>query len=362
MTFINPPRRVLVIVTRRIGDVLLATPVVRSLKRAWPQSEIDALVFAGGAVALDANPDVHQVHVIAERPKLSQHIVFIGKIYRRYDLAVSLVPGDRPTFYAWAAGKRRVGLLLDTQKESWKRRFLHEWAPYDLNEKHTLLTHLAVLAPLQVPPSAELVTAWRDSDAEVARAAVAPLQGRPYVVLHLFPKFTYKMWHEAGWTALARWVHSRGYAVVLTGGADAEELAYVNNIATRMTPAPLNLAGKLSFAQSACVLAGARAYIGPDTAMTHAAAALDIPVVTFFGPTDPLKWAPWPRHHPAAHTPWRRLGDQAQGKLRVLQGRAACAPCNKEGCERRVTSPSDCLLALPANDVIHALNSLLESA
>ena len=40
----TPPRRVLVIVTRRIGDVLLATPVIRSLKHAWPDAAIDAVV------------------------------------------------------------------------------------------------------------------------------------------------------------------------------------------------------------------------------------------------------------------------------------------------------------------------------
>jgi heptosyltransferase-3 len=354
------PRRVLVIVTRRLGDVLLATPVLRSLKRAWPDARIDALVFAGGAAALEANPDVSAMHVIGERPALLQHLVFVARLFRRYDLALSLVPGDRPTFYAWAAGRRRVGLLLDTKKEAWKQRLLHQWVTYDLSEKHTLLTHLGALAPLSVPPLTELVAAWGDSDAAAARNALAPLKGQRHAVLHLYPKFAYKMWHEAGWLAVAQWLHERGYAVVLTGSADAGELAYVNAIASRMA-APLNLAGRLTFAQSACVLAEASAYVGPDTAMTHLAAALNVPAVTFFGPTDPLKWAPWPQGHPATHTPWRRLGDQTHGKLAVLQGRAACAPCNKEGCGRRVTSHSDCLMALPAEDVVQALASLLET-
>ncbi|MCX7169186.1 MAG: LPS core biosynthesis protein, partial [Proteobacteria bacterium] len=41
------PRRILLACTQRIGDVLLATPLVRSLKRAWPAAEIDMLVFQG---------------------------------------------------------------------------------------------------------------------------------------------------------------------------------------------------------------------------------------------------------------------------------------------------------------------------
>ena len=65
-----PPRRILVIVTRRIGDVLLATPLIRSLKQAWPQAQIEALVFEGTQGVLAGNPDMAAVHTIAERPDL----------------------------------------------------------------------------------------------------------------------------------------------------------------------------------------------------------------------------------------------------------------------------------------------------
>src|SRR6187549_477607 len=110
----NSPRRVLVIITRRIGDVLLATPVFHSLRQMWPDATIDALVFSSTAAALTANADVNEIRVIPERPSFLRHIVFIIKLFRRYDLALSLVAGDRPTLYAWLAGRRRVGLLLPT--------------------------------------------------------------------------------------------------------------------------------------------------------------------------------------------------------------------------------------------------------
>ena len=53
--------RILVISLRRIGDLLLTTPLIRSLRRAWPDSEIDVLVFdnTGGIVA--GNPDISNV-------------------------------------------------------------------------------------------------------------------------------------------------------------------------------------------------------------------------------------------------------------------------------------------------------------
>jgi heptosyltransferase III len=354
-----PPRRVLVIVTRRIGDVLLATPVIRSLKRAWPEATIDALVFNSTAGVLSANADVTHIHAIPERPGVLQHLVFITKLFKRYDLAVSLVPGDRPTLYAWLAGRKRVGLLLDTRKESWKRRLLDHWVAYDLSAKHTVLTYLAVLGPLGVAPVAQITASWRDDDQRRAAQLLAPLGESRYVVLHLYPKFNYKKWSDDGWIALARWIADRGLRIVLTGGSDADERDYVQRLAGNMN-APLNLAGQLSLNESACILARAAAYVGPDTALTHMAAALGIPTVTLFGPTDPVKWGPWPKDHDASRTPWRRFGDQACGNVRVLQGRAACVPCGHEGCAGHVASFSDCLLQLPPARVIQALNEFIK--
>ena len=355
-----PPRRVLVIVTRRMGDVLLATPVIRSLKHAWPQATLDALVFSGTEGMLTANTDIARIHAIPERPSLLQHFVFIAKLFKRYDLALSLVPGDRPTFYAFFAGRNSMGLLLDTPKESWKRRFLDHWVAYDLASKHTVLTYLSLLGPLGVAPLAEVTPGWREVDQHHADAMLASLGEERFVVLHLYPKFNYKMWSDAGWIELARWITDRGLRIVLTGSDEAAELDYLNRLASRMS-APLNLAGQLTLNETACVLARATAYVGPDTALTHMAAALGVPTVTFFGPTDPVKWGPWPKgyeYHGANCSPWRRFGDQSCGHVRLLQGSAACVPCGNEGCERHVGSFSDCLLQLPAARVILALSEV----
>ena len=352
-----PPRRVLVIITRRIGDVLLATPVFRSLRHAWPDATIDALVFSSTTAVLAANPDVNHIRAIPERPGILQHIVFIAKLFRRYDLALSLVAGDRPTLYAYCAGRKRVGLLLPTQKERWKQRFLQQWAPYDLAEKHTVLTHLSLLVPLGITAIPEVTASWNSADEHTVAPLLAPLKHERFIVLHLYPKFNYKMWSDAGWLELARWISAQGLRIVLTGSSDAVEITYVARLAQQMDT-PLNLAGQLTLGESACVIAQATAYVGPDTALTHMAAALGVPTVAFFGPTDPLKWGPWPKGTGAGSTPWRRFGDQVAGNVSIVQGNVSCVPCNKEGCERHVASFSDCLLALPVTRVINALRQV----
>jgi heptosyltransferase-3 len=91
------------------------------------------------------------------------------------------------------------------------------------------------------------------------------------------------------------------------------------------------------------------------------AAALGVPTVALYGPTNPVKWGPWPKHHASNANPWGRVGSQAVGRVRLIQGSAPCAPCGKEGCDRNVASFSDCLQQLPAEKVIAAIESAIKS-
>lgn len=351
------PGRILVVVTRRIGDVLLATPLIRSLKQAWPAAEIDVLVFAGTQGVLVANPDIQTVYTVAERPGMAQHLALLLTLFKRYDLALSLLPGDRPTLYAWLTGRRSIGLLIDQPGQRWKQRLLNQWVALDAVNTHTVRAHLALAGALDIPVVSDVVVAWSSTDT----AVVNTLLGKPcapLAVLHPYPKFRYKMWHPQGWVEVARWLLDNGFRVALTGSPDADERAYVDAIAQQLPGTVINAAGKLTLGGTAALLARAQFYVGPDTAVTHMAAATGVPVITLFGPSDPVKWGPWPRGHDAATNPWQRLGDQRSGNVQLLQGRAACVPCGHEGCERRIGSASDCLLAIPVSTVINCLKTM----
>jgi heptosyltransferase-3 len=355
----SPPRSVLIIVTRRIGDVLLATPLVRSVKRAWPHAALDVLVFEGTQGAIGANPDVRRILAVPERPGLLAHLAFMAKLLRRYDIALSTLHGDRPTFYAFLAGRWRAGLLNVAPGEHWKRWLLHRWTPFDNRNTHTVRMKLALAPLLGIEPRGEVVAAWREDEARRAQALLGGANAGAIAVLHPYPKFNYKMWHRAGWIEVAAWLAARGHRIVLTGGAEPPEVSYVADLARAMPPGTLNLAGRLSLGEATCVLARAAVYLGPDTALTHLAAALGVPTLALYGPTDPVKWGPWPKNHSAAANPWARVGSQTVGRVRLMQGNAPCAPCDLEGCERHVESFSDCLQHLPASRVVAALESLL---
>jgi heptosyltransferase III len=358
----NAPESVLVVVTQRIGDVLLATPLIRSVKRAWPHTAVDALVFEGTEGAIAANPDIRRVLTIPLRPGRLAHLRFIWRLLRRYGVALSVQAGMRPTLYAFLAGRWRAGMHLPTRKGPWKRHLLNKWVLFDNLNIHTVPMSLALADVIGAPRTGEIVVSWSAEEEQRASQVLGDDSGNPLAVLHTYPKYNYKMWHRDGWIEVARWLSARGFRLALTGSGDAEEVAYVDDIARAMPAGTINAAGRLTLGASACLVSRARIYVGPDTAMTHVAAALGVPTVALYGPTNPVKWGPWPRGHAPDASPWQRCGSQRAGNVFLLQGNGACVPCHLDGCERNIRSFSDCLQELSAGRVVAAVERLLDTA
>jgi len=178
-------------------------------------------------------------------------------------------------------------------------------------------------------------------------------------VLHVHPMYAYKAWRREAWVELADWLIKQGMRIVLTGGNSAEEIAKVRKLLELLPRDTVDVTGKLSFSAVACLLSKARAYVGPDTVVTHLAAALGTPTVALFGPSNPVKWGPWPKGFGENRNPYRMKDTQLVYNVMLLQGAGDCVPCMEEGCERHIASLSDCLHKLPSASAIAALCELL---
>lgn len=345
-----PPRpRILVIALRRLGDVLLTTPLIASLRRAWPDATIDALVFADTAGILQGNPDINNVVAMPARRTWTQSLKLAAQLWRGYDLAVSTQSGDRPTFFALVAGRRRVALVEQTFNGRMKQRLLDRALVYEpgVHRVEEMLRLADLLGVDRVPRMV----------APRARASDAVPTG-DYAVIHAVPMFRYKQWTASGWRDLAAALSARGLTVVATGGPAADEHAYLDDVWAGA--AVTRLDGKLDWAQLSGLLAGARVYVGPDTSVTHLAAASGCPTIALYGPTDPRLWGPWPAD--GLETMWAATGKiQRRGNVALVQNAFPCTPCQLEGCERRLESYSACLDALTAGQVLEALDQALRS-
>lgn len=345
--------RILVVALRRLGDVLLTTPLIRSVKRAFPDAAIDALVFAGTEGILAGNPDLKNILTIPSRAKLGATLALLQQIAKRYDLALSTQTGDRPTTFAAIAGRQSAGLVEANGFAAAAKRVLLSRSCVTARDQHRVCDILQLTDLLGIPAVAEVVC-----PSGSVRPGLAPAQS--YAVLHAAPMFIYKRWTAEGWRQLAVALRARGLAIVVTGAAS--DRAYLDDLwqGGDGLADVIRLDGALTWPELAAVIAAARVYIGPDTAITHLAAASGAPTVALYGPTDPRLWGPWP--HGGLDHAWAPSGTiQRRGNVVLVQNPLPCLPCQQEGCDRRRDSHSQCLDALAAAQVVAAVDEALST-
>jgi heptosyltransferase III len=339
--------RVLVVALRRLGDVLLTTPLIRSVKRAYPQASIDALVFAGTEGILSGNPDLAGIVTIPQRPGLRKTLALMRRIARRYDLALSTQTGDRPTALAFIAGRQSAGVLEATGLVAAVKRLGLGRSFATDPDRHRVLDILRLADVLGIAAHAEIVC-----PTGAVRPTLTPAQ--PYAVVHAAPMFTYKRWTHDGWRKLAPALRERGLGTVITGAMTDRN--YLDDIWRDSDVVRLD--GKLEWPELSAVIERARVYIGPDTAITHLAAATGTPTVALYGPSNPQLWGPWPVG--GLDQPWAAAGTiQRRGNVWLVQNPLPCLPCQLEGCERRLDSHSQCLDELSVGQVVSAVDQAL---
>lgn len=355
-------RSVLVVVTRQIGDVLLTTPLIRQARQTWPEARIDVLGFAGTLGMLRGNGDVARLIEVPARPGWAGTLRIAHQLLRRYDLALVADPGDRAHLIGFLAARERTGLLsAEGGSNWWKRRLLLHavTSAGDLGERHV------------VPEKAQLLSPWT-SPADPVPAVVAPaaaplppaLQARlapGYIVMHTPSMWPYKQWPLAHYRQLAAFLAAAGRQVVLTGSMGAHDRACVAALDGAAPPERLVDAGALDFNQLAGLLQGAALYIGPDTSVSHLAAACGIPVLAIFGPTNPQRWAPWPGGTQPVKFE-RRSPAQTVGNVTLMQSALPCVPCGRAGCEDHRQSPTECLPGIEPGRVAAQVLELLSAA
>lgn len=353
----SPPHSILVICARRIGDALLTTPLINTLKTNWPDAAIDVLAFEGIEGILRHNSDIRRIITIPEQQPLYQKMAFLWKMWNQYDLAISTQTGDRPTLYAFIAGRKSIGPCTQ-HSEKWKKLLLNAYVDFDGANTHIITQNLKLCERLGLAPIYDVKLAWAAKDEVTLAKKCSFDMTKPYIVIHPVPKFKYKMWHQPGWIHVSKWITQQNIQVVFTAGHSLLEQEYIQQICQHLPLNATNFAGKLTLSELAFLLTNASAYVGVDTVTTHMAAASGIPTIAIFGPTSPAVWGPWPVGC-RDRKPFQEKGSQQHNNVTLLQSdEPACIPCQQEGCFRHQNSESICLNLFPAEKVVTALKEL----
>jgi heptosyltransferase-3 len=301
--------RVLVINVCRIGDTLLATPILRALKQACPRGTLACLAHPQRAALLEGLPFLDEVGTITA--KLAPLRGWWGK---RWDYA--LVYGhDAPLVrYATRVAQRVVAFR---QKDEALNRRLWRAVTEPATPTHAVHGRMLLAEALGVKvedprlacaPNADeraAARAWLEARLPAPRAPLAGFQ------VASFPTKAYRDWPVEAFAALARRllaVHPRAGIVILGG---PESRARADALVAQLGPRVVSAAGAFTLRATAALMAELDLYVGVDTGPTHLAGALGIPMVAMYHC----------RHR------GRYLAPLAHERLRVIEHPAADADC-----------------------------------
>jgi len=353
--------KILLVRPRLIGDVLLTTPVIRAIRRRFPDAELVYLVEAHAAPVVSANSHLSETVVIRHRRgvrRLLEDLTLALRLRaRRFDVAIDMHGGSRSGWLTFATGARmRVG--YDVSGRSWM--YTHRVArPRGYAPRHSVLSMWDLARVIDASWDEPLTPGGDRLEMPVTKAAAAVVARRlddmgvtaadEIVVMHAAAGNEFRRWPQASFGAVARSLAQTRRRVVLVVGSN-QDAATIDRIVRLAQPDRAAPAGRIHAApgwpldELRALMDRSALFVGGDSGPMHIAAASNVPIVAIFGPTLPVHWAPWrPAGVPVAL---------------VEPGPLECRPC-----DQRVCAPGDfrCLRSISADEVVAAANRLLET-
>ncbi len=336
--------KILVIKPSSLGDVIHALPFLGAVKEAFPSSMIDWVISKNLSGILEGNPLIHELLIFNKDawtnfrnlPETLSEISSLRNILRsrHYDMVVDLQGLLRSAVIAFfTPAATKIG-FADAREGG---RFF-----YDRKVKVNRTLH-AVDKCLKLASVIGAETKRVDFPLHIsdeAKSGAGMLLGDigEYIVMAPSARWLTKRWPAERFALLMKEVSIP--SVIIGSKADRN---ISREIAGNLPDKGLNmidLCGKTGLQELSALIAGAKAVLSNDSGPMQIAAALGIPTVAIFGPTDPAKTGPY--------------GWQTNGKLKVLKANVPCSPCRKKRCSEFI-----CMNRLKMETVFNALKEFL---
>jgi heptosyltransferase I len=354
-------RRILLIKPSALGDVVHALPVLVKLRARYPDARIDWLITPENADLIRHHPDLSNA-IFFPRKEFSRFgrswsatfgpMQLLAKLRRgRYDLVVDLHGQFRSAVFTLATGApvrigfdRPRGRLETAQAEhpddvpgehGWAGAREGAWLAYTHWIRIPSLDVHAVDRYLWVAPMLGLDDLAPDLRIHLAPDAHAQseallrscgLGGKPLAILAPGTIWETKHWHVEGFAHVGRHLKNAGFDVVLAGTARDRRRSQAILAAC---PGAHDVCGRTSVGGLVALIQQAAICVTNDSGAMHVAVAVDTPVVSVFGPTNPIWIGPYGR---------------PDG---VVRAGVSCSPCNlrrlrdcphEHACIERVTA------------------------
>lgn len=317
---LEPPKKILAIKLRALGDTVLMTAPLLELRRLFPTAEIHAAVTGSWSPILESHPAVDRVWRFERRPERAARakaLARLGYALRRegFDCAICFHASPSSAALAFATGARARSIHFHGHGD--RNRFSTVEVPGKGILKPVIERDMDAVRALgvHVPAGRLPVVPIQDSEKLQAEEWLARTHlPKPLLVVGLGASRPTKIWPLERFASLAiDWVERRKGGVLAIAGPDetaltARFLKEVEELlsATVSDPArrtairmAVSADHRLSIRSLATLLSRASVFVGNDSGPRHLAAAVGTPTVTLFGPEHPFEWHPYPpERHP----------------------------------------------------------------
>jgi len=340
------PKRILIIRTDRLGDVVITTPIIHALREKYPDSFIAIMVRPEYKDIVINNPDLDEVIFCDKRGK---HKSILGIIKlglftlrnKKFDLGIAFHPTNRAHFLMFLANiKKRVGY---DRKMSFflTDKFYHlkqKGEKHEIDYLFDLLqfSGVTILNPNRIP---QVITSKEDK--EIINSVIKDLGlSNNIIAIHPGASCLSKKWSGKKFAEVADTLKEKYSSdIVIVGEADTEEIS--KTIKDNMKFEAIDLTGNFLLGEFSEFLSRCRMLISNDSGPVHLAVSVGIPVVSIFGRKDPglspKRWGP--------------LG----AKDIYLHKDVGCKKCLAHNCDRGFA----CINAIEPEEVISAVQRIL---
>jgi len=295
------PARILLIRPSALGDVCRTVPVLASLKKRFPNADIDWLVQRGFEGAIETHPDLYKPVLFdrkrfgkLNRPGAARGLLGFLRELRlaSYDLVIDCQGLFRSGFFAWATrAPRRVG---DRNAREFGHFFMTERHPVDPS-MHTVDRMLGLIEAAGIEPVRDM-RLRTSPERRTKTIAAHPWLTDGAVTLAPTSRWASKRWPADRFAKLAERLLGRGvpHIAVVGGPGEQDQCGPLLELADRDSRVH-SLIGETSVAELLCVIEASRLVVANDSAALHMAVGFDRPIVALFGPTDTAKVGPYRR-------------------------------------------------------------------
>lgn len=317
--YMHTPEKILVRMPNWVGDLVMATPVLADLRKAFPKALITAMCRKHLADLLEKEEAIDELFCF-EKPSNSfsrredlKNIV--GKIQAgKYDTGILLTHSFSSAWWFWLGKvQRRIGF-----RSFFRQFFLTDAISFPIEKEHQVMTYKRLLAPLGIPISQTAPRLFFD-EKEKKQALQLLMQhgwtqGKKWIGIN--PGAAYgsaKCWPPERFRALAMRLLLETEAWIVFFG-DAKTWELVKEICRNLPNRVIDLAGITSLKELICLIDECSLFITNDSGPMHIAAALKKPLIALFGSTDEKKTGPY------------------DAKEAVIRKKVGCSPCFQKKC------------------------------